>query len=112
MHKHPNKQRAGLARRRRRRRRRLVVLCIAATFYVAPRVSAVFQARQLHCAPSVQGCCQAALQAALLGGPQPLCNLPQLCVVHFYGVWVNYFRLLRYVHAKTAERRRMEASGM
>jgi len=99
MQRQPRRHRAGLARRRRRRRRRLVV-CIARGFDVASRVS--FQARQLHCAPAVQGCCQAALQVALLGGPQQLCNLPQLGVVHFYGVFVCYYRFLRVLHAKTA----------
>ena len=91
MHKQPRRQRAGLARRRRRRRRRFCVVCIAAR-------------RLLRCCV----CCQAALP----GGPQQLCNLPQLGVVHFYGVFVCNFRLVRVLHAKTAEAEQLEASGM
>ena len=91
MQRQPRRHRAGLARRLRRRLRRLVVPCIARYFLMLRPECAQSQARQLHCAPAVQGCCQAALQAALLGGPQPLCNLPQLCVVHFYGVFVCDF---------------------
>ena len=88
MQRQPRRHRAGLARRRRRRRRRLVVPCIARYFLMLRPECAQSQARQLHCAPAVQGCCQAALPAALLSGRSSGATLPQLCVVHFYGVFV------------------------
>ena len=110
MQRQPRRHRAGLARRRRRRRRRLVVPCIARYFLMLRPECAQSQARQLHCAPAVQGCCQAALQAASQVGPQQQCNLPQLGVVHFYGVFVCYYRFLRVLHAKTAEAPRLVAS--